>query len=148
MIIKNIGDLLPKSYAAKIRLVQFSSGSLSVTQRHAPESVVQRDRERVVFIFHIYSNLILLFIFHQLFFFSDSKYNVEVSSDVISVKLPQMDNVPLTNPIRIAFANRLVSYHQVTGFLHVCINYGRLLKWSLFLEQTVKEISQARNCKT
>ncbi|XP_078343214.1 cadherin EGF LAG seven-pass G-type receptor 1-like [Oculina patagonica] len=50
---------------------------------------------------------------------SDSKYNVEVSSDVISVKLPQMENVPLPNPIRIAFANRLVNRSD-----YICVHWN------------------------
>ena len=41
-------------------------------------------------------------------FFRDTKYNVEVSSDVISVKLPEMQSAALDSPIHIAFANRLV----------------------------------------
>lgn len=48
MIVKNIGDLLPKSYAAKIRYTTYSGMALvphSVTQRYAPASVVLRDRE-------------------------------------------------------------------------------------------------------
>ncbi|KAJ7355115.1 hypothetical protein OS493_027904 [Desmophyllum pertusum] len=68
MIVKNIGDLLPKSFAAKI---------------------------------------------------SDSKYNVEVSSDVISVKLPQMENVPLTYPLRISFANRLINRSS-----YICVHWN------------------------
>ncbi|CAH3162918.1 unnamed protein product [Pocillopora meandrina] len=68
MIIRNIGDLLPKAFDAKTR---------------------------------------------------DSKYNVEVSSDVVSVKLPQMEMAPLTYPVRIAFANRLVNRSS-----YICVHWN------------------------
>ena len=39
----------------------------------------------------------------------DTKYTIEVSSDVISVNLPELANVALKTPVLISFANRLVS---------------------------------------
>lgn len=68
MIIQNIGDLLPKSFDAKIR---------------------------------------------------DTKYKVEVSSDVISVKLPEMQSAPLDSPIDISFANRLVNRSS-----YICVHWN------------------------
>ena len=86
MIIQNIGDLLPKSFDAKIRYVTC-----------AP----------------VFKNLRQCSLISPLnFSFSDTKYSVEVSSDVISVKLPEMENAPLKHPISISFANR-----------KVCINF-------------------------
>ena len=38
----------------------------------------------------------------------DTKYNVEVTSDVITVNLPEMESMSLNDPVQIFFANRLV----------------------------------------
>ncbi|XP_031559365.1 cadherin EGF LAG seven-pass G-type receptor 2-like [Actinia tenebrosa] len=70
MVIRNIGDLLPKSFDAKI---------------------------------------------------SDSKYNVEVNSDVVSVRMPGMEDVQLVDPIKITFLNRHVNRSE-----YICVfwNYS------------------------
>ncbi|XP_032221364.2 cadherin EGF LAG seven-pass G-type receptor 2 isoform X2 [Nematostella vectensis] len=70
MIIRNIGDLLPKSFDARIR---------------------------------------------------DSKYNVDVNSDVVSVKMPGMEDVQLAEPIHITFYNRQVNRSE---YLCVFWNYS------------------------
>lgn len=72
---------------------------------------------------------------------------MEVSTDVISVKLPQMENIPLTNPIHIAFANRLVSYNQSTGFARR-YKLRKIAQIELIFGINSEEISQAGNCKT
>lgn len=41
-------------------------------------------------------------------YFRNSKYKVEVNSDVVSVRMPGMENVELKDPIQITFYNRHV----------------------------------------
>ncbi|KXJ15613.1 Cadherin EGF LAG seven-pass G-type receptor 2 [Exaiptasia diaphana] len=70
MVIRNIGDLLPKSFDAQMR---------------------------------------------------ESKYKVEVNSDVVSVRMPGMENIKLKDPIQITFYNRYVNRSE-----YICVfwNYS------------------------